>query len=65
MASVMLNSVVGLRPVKVHHGILSVRPNSSRRLTVRAGEVPDVGPVKMSGISDEDCEAAVVAGNIP
>lgn len=81
MASMMLNSVnhsanrtvrveyVGLRPLTVHQNILCVRPNSikitSRGLTVRAGEIRDNGPIKKLGISDEECEAAVVAGNIP
>ncbi|KAL0438105.1 UNVERIFIED_CONTAM: Delta-aminolevulinic acid dehydratase 1, chloroplastic [Sesamum latifolium] len=81
MASVMLNSVncsggravkfdyVGLKPLKVHQNILSVRPHSvkisPRMLTVRAGETRENGPIKKMGKSDAECEAAVVAGNIP
>ncbi|KAL0326163.1 UNVERIFIED_CONTAM: Delta-aminolevulinic acid dehydratase 1, chloroplastic [Sesamum radiatum] len=34
-------------------------------LTVRAGETRENGPLKKMGMSDAECEAAVVAGNIP
>ena len=33
-------------------------------LVVRASEMRD-GPIKKMGLSDEECEAAVVAGNVP
>lgn len=81
MASMTLNSVnfsagkavkfdsVGLKPLKVHQNILSIRPHpikiAPRMLTVRANKSPDDGHVKKMGMSDEECEAAVVAGNIP
>ncbi|KAI3464523.1 hypothetical protein Pfo_021186 [Paulownia fortunei] len=81
MASMMLNSVnfsagravkvdyVGLKPLKVHQNIVCVRPHSikiaQRMLTIMAGEIREDGPVKKMGMSDEECEAAVVAGNIP
>lgn len=81
MASVTLNSVnfgagksvrfdyVGLRPLKMHQTILSVRPHSvkiaPRMLAVKANAAQDDGRVKKMGKSDEECEAAVVAGNIP
>ncbi|KAK6114877.1 hypothetical protein DH2020_007146 [Rehmannia glutinosa] len=78
MASMMLNSVnfstskavkfdyVGLKPLKVHQNILCVRPHSikiaPRMLTIRASEIRDDGTIKKMGMSDEECEAAVVAG---
>ncbi|KAK4391064.1 Delta-aminolevulinic acid dehydratase 1, chloroplastic [Sesamum angolense] len=81
MASMMLNSVncsggsavkfdyVGLKPLKVHQNILPIRPHSvkisPRMLTVRAGETRENGPLKKMGMTDAECEAAVVAGNIP
>ncbi|KAL7117943.1 hypothetical protein ACP275_03G104400 [Erythranthe tilingii] len=81
MASMMLNSVnygssttvkfeyMGLKPLKVNQSIFCVRPHSikiaPRTLTVRAGEARDSGSINKTGMSDEDCEAAVVAGNVP
>lgn len=81
MASMALNSVnfgagksvkfdyVGLKPLKMHQNILSLRPHSvkiaPRMLAVKADAAHDDGRVKKIGKSDEECEAAVVAGNIP
>lgn len=36
-----------------------------RSLRVRASNTNDNVPMKKMGMSDEECEAAVVAGNIP
>ncbi|CAK9165235.1 unnamed protein product, partial [Ilex paraguariensis] len=58
---------LGLIP-SVNQNFVSVRPvvkAPRRRLyVVRASETRD-GPMKKMGMSDEDCEAAVVAGNPP
>ena len=78
MASMTINSVnfgtakgvkfeyVGL---KVHQNVTCVKPHSvkfaPRTLTVNAAEAHGDGPVKKMGKSDEECEAAVVAGNVP
>ncbi|CAA0809954.1 Delta-aminolevulinic acid dehydratase 1-chloroplastic [Striga hermonthica] len=81
MASTLLNSVnlnsikavkydyVSLKPLKVdrNNNIHCARPRSTkttrrRAVTIRAGEN---GPIKKMGMSDVECEAAVVAGNIP
>lgn len=61
---------VGLKPLKMHQNTLCVRPQSIRFapkvLTIRAGESrDDGGHIKKTGKSNEECEAAVVAGNIP
>lgn len=81
MASMTINSVnftsakavkfeyVGLKPLKMHQNVVSVRPQSiriaPRILTIRASESRDDGHIKKMGKSDEECEAAVVAGNVP
>lgn len=78
MASMTINSVnfgtakgvkfeyVGL---KVHQNVTCVKPHSvkcaPRTLTVNAAEAHGDGPVKKMGKSDEECEAAVVAGIVP
>ncbi|KAF5942317.1 hypothetical protein HYC85_019959 [Camellia sinensis] len=59
---------VGLKP-SVNHNFVCVRPQSKacnrrRLLIVRASETRD-GPMRKMGLSDEECEAAVVAGNVP
>ncbi|XP_028107447.1 delta-aminolevulinic acid dehydratase, chloroplastic-like [Camellia sinensis] len=59
---------VGLKP-SVNHNFVCVRPQSKacnrrRLLIVRASETCD-GPMRKMGLSDEECEAAVVAGNVP
>ncbi|KAI7993631.1 hypothetical protein LOK49_LG11G01681 [Camellia lanceoleosa] len=59
---------VGLKP-SVNHNFVCVRPqnkacNRRRLLIVRASETCD-GPMRKMGLSDEECEAAVVAGNVP
>ncbi|KAL6492890.1 Delta-aminolevulinic acid dehydratase 1, chloroplastic [Orobanche gracilis] len=66
------NHVFGLKTLKVHpiNNTLCLRPRSIkialRMLTVRAGEIRDGGrTIKKTGRRDEECEAAVVAGNIP
>lgn len=60
---------VGLKPLKVHQNITSVRPHSvkfaPRILTVKAAEAQGDGQVKRKGKSDEECEAAVVSGIVP
>ncbi|GER37737.1 delta-aminolevulinic acid dehydratase, partial [Striga asiatica] len=79
MASTLLNSVnlnsikavkhdyVGLKPLKFdQNNIHCTRPPltkiTRRALLVRASEN---GPIKKMGMSDVECEAAVVAGNVP
>lgn len=55
---------VGLRPsftVRFNGVKTTVK---ARRLVVKASESHD-GPMKKLGMSDDECEAAVVAGNIP
>lgn len=42
----------------------SVKANPNRRFVVRASEAHN-GPFKKLGLSDAECEAAVVAGNVP
>ncbi|KAL6497252.1 Delta-aminolevulinic acid dehydratase 1, chloroplastic [Orobanche gracilis] len=66
------NHIFGLKTLKVHpiNNTLCLRPRSvkmaPRMLTVRAGEIRDGGrTIKKTGRRDEECEAAVVAGNIP
>ncbi|KAL7246250.1 hypothetical protein ACSBR2_001384 [Camellia fascicularis] len=58
---------VGLKP-SVNQNFVCVRPLNkacTRRLfVVRASETRE-GPMKKMGLSDEECEAAVVAGNVP
>lgn len=60
-------SFVGLRPFTSVRRLDCVRTSikaSSRRLVVRASEPSDGFPRKL-GMSDAECEAAVVAGNVP
>ncbi|KAL6563409.1 Delta-aminolevulinic acid dehydratase 1, chloroplastic [Orobanche gracilis] len=74
MAAMTLNSVkfgaakaakfdyVGLKPVKVHQNVTSVRPHSVKfapRILTGSGRVKRVGK------SDAECETAVVAGIVP
>lgn len=55
---------------ELNRNFVSVRPpirvSNGRRggLIVRASETRE-GPIKKTGLSDEECEAAVVAGNAP
>ncbi|KAL6512011.1 Delta-aminolevulinic acid dehydratase 1, chloroplastic [Orobanche gracilis] len=67
-----LNHVFGLKPLKVHpiNNTLRLRLRSikiaPRMLTVRAVEIRDGGrTINKTRMRDEECEAAVVAGNIP
>ncbi|GMP46917.1 hypothetical protein CsSME_00014888 [Camellia sinensis var. sinensis] len=57
---------VGLKP-SVNQNFVCVRPLNKactrRMLVVRARETRE-GPMKKMGLSDEECEAAVVAGNV-
>lgn len=80
MASTMLKSAncsvsgavrldyVGLKPSEVPWKVLCVRPRSiknvQRKQAIAACDKRDSAPLKM-GMSDVECEAAVVAGNIP
>ncbi|GER49180.1 delta-aminolevulinic acid dehydratase [Striga asiatica] len=79
MASTMLNLVnlnsvktakydyVGLKPLKANRNILYMRPHSTkitRRALMIKADYHD-GSIKKTRMSDEECEAAVVAGNIP
>ena len=61
-------SYVGLRP-SVNFKFNCVRVASRSRpshLVVRASESHNgAGPLKKLGLSDAECEAAVVAGNVP
>lgn len=61
---------VGLRPSSVSAKSFncvrtsSTKANPGRRLTVRASQSHS-GPFEKLGLSDAECEAAVVAGNVP
>lgn len=64
---------VGLKQTAVgNHKFLYSRPSSasvkqrrSTNFTIRASEKHHDGPIKKLGLSDAECEAAVVAGNVP
>ncbi|XVF39306.1 hypothetical protein PTKIN_Ptkin01aG0024200 [Pterospermum kingtungense] len=59
---------VGLRPIsglKFSSGRTSISGRCQRLFVVRASERRDDGHVKKVEISVEECEAAVVAGNVP
>ena len=72
-----LNSGCNVGGVVVNRNPLFLRPSSSTlvkqswrrspklRFTVRASETHADGPTKKLGLSDAECEAAVVAGNVP
>ncbi|XP_073063756.1 delta-aminolevulinic acid dehydratase, chloroplastic-like [Primulina eburnea] len=80
MASTMLKSAncsaigavkldyVGLKPLKLSSNVLCVRPGSiknvPRKLAIAACDKRDSVPIK-TGMSDQECETAVVAGYIP
>lgn len=58
---------IGLRPsrsLKFNCVKTGTTARPPRLLVVRASEKND-GPVKKMGLSDVECEAAVVAGNVP
>ncbi|KAF4347159.1 hypothetical protein F8388_014352 [Cannabis sativa] len=60
-------SYVGLRPLVVSvrsFDSVAIKSKTSRRFVVRASETHS-GPFKKLGLSDAECEAAVVSGNVP
>lgn len=63
------NGYVGLRPSNLSFRKLNcvgttIKASPSSRFSIRASESGD-GPTKKLGRSDAECEAAVVAGNVP
>lgn len=73
MASTIVNAgpiqgldYVGLRPakpLKLNSGRIQIKTRPQRLFTVRASEGD--GPIGKTRLSDAECEAAVVAGNVP
>ncbi|KAF2296717.1 hypothetical protein GH714_001411 [Hevea brasiliensis] len=68
MKGVDCKNYVGLKPIvndlKFNVVKTSVKAVPKRVFIVRASETRD-GPMKKLGLSDAECEAAVVAGNVP
>lgn len=61
-------SFVGLRPspnVRNFNCVRTTNKGSPGRFIIRASESPRDGPVRKLGRSDAECEAAVVAGDVP
>lgn len=61
-------SFVGLRPspnVRSFNCVRTAKKRGPGRFAIRASESPRDGPLRKLGRSDAECEADVVAGNVP